>query len=145
MNQPGALAGLMGGEQGMKATPVHHVIENKSFVDPVTGQKKTTQVGSNLREQMTGMRDKFRALSQSPDVPQHYRQQYHHMANQLEVDIGEEDAYHAKEEGALGPLSDESKFAEIQGNRARLKGGSAPTPPVVMAPGSAPKPFIPPR
>lgn len=109
-----------GAQPGMKATPVHHILEEQA--DPITGQP--TVVGSDWRNQASAKVEEWRKLAYDPSVPTHMRKQYQALANQLDVDIGEEDAFHAQQKEALGPMQATDAFAELQKRKAQGREGA---------------------
>lgn len=80
--------GQQGG--GMKATPVHHILEEKT--NPVTGEKAIR--GSDWRERAQAHADKLRALAYDDTVPMHTRKQYEAQAQHLLDRISAEDIEH---------------------------------------------------
>jgi hypothetical protein len=102
-----------------QARPAHHIIEEKT--DPVTGQKSLG--GSSWREDTRNLQNKFDKLANNPDTYYKNRNHYYNLANQLEVDIGQEDAQHLELDKLEERLPGDREFAINQGNKARIPKG----------------------
>lgn len=64
---------------GMRATPAHHILEEKT--NPITGETKV--VGSDWRNRAQAQADKLRGLAYDESVPMYMRQRYDAEAKQL--------------------------------------------------------------
>ena len=60
--------GGVGQPTGMRATPAHHILEEKE--NPVTGEKKI--VGSDWRNRAQAQADKLKGLAYDESVPMHH-------------------------------------------------------------------------
>lgn len=105
--------------QQPKARPVHHIIEEKA--DPVTGEKQLS--GSGWKEDTRNQQNDFYRLSGDPKVGHKERSRYYDLANQLEVDIAQEDEYHKAHEESTRLHPGDRAMARIQAERARIKEG----------------------
>jgi hypothetical protein len=132
-----AAQGRQGGGQ-MQAQPVHHILEE----DPGTGKV----VGSTLRADMEAARNQFKSKAMDPNLPIQQRQHFDALANKLEVDIGEEDAYHMSNKGNIQTLQGDDAFARLQAERNRARAGQYQQPNLGMSPEAARgKGWVPPR
>ena len=82
--------GGVGQPTGMRATPAHHILEEKE--NPVTVEKKI--VGSDWRNRAQAQADKLKGLAYDESVPMHMRQKYDAEAKQLLDRITAADIYH---------------------------------------------------
>jgi hypothetical protein len=108
--------------QQPKARPVHHIIEEKA--DPVTGEKQLS--GSSWREDASNQQNDFYRLSGDPKVNHKDRSRYYDLANQLEVDIAQEDAIHKDLEEKTALFPGDRAMARTQAARPRIHEGLNP-------------------
>jgi len=102
-----------------QARPAHHIIEEKT--NPITGKKQLS--GSSWKEDTLGLQQDFDRRAADPGVGHKARDHYYNLANQLEVDIAQEDAYHKAHEEESQLQTGDREFYKAQGARARVQQG----------------------
>lgn len=129
-----------GGQQQTMGQPVHHILEEKQ------GPSGSQVVGSSWRHDAEAQMNDWRQRAQDPGLPLAIRKHYNSLANQLQVDIGEEDAYHHKENETGTMLEGDDAFARLQQRRNQARGGMDQSAPTGLTPAQAQrKGWIPPR